>query len=60
MFEIIRNMYELQKIEMGVEKIVFPCFYNFAFCSLTDEQNIYRIDADILKECAKKNSFCFN
>ena len=36
LFEIIRSMYELQKIEIWVEKITFPCFYIFAFCSLTD------------------------
>ena len=29
-------MYELEKSEIGVEKITFPCFYIFAFCSLTD------------------------
>ena len=29
-------MYVLQKIEMEVEKIAFPCFYIFAFCILTD------------------------
>ncbi len=39
LFEIIRNMYELQKIEMGVEKILFPYFY---ICSQTDWQNIHR------------------
>ncbi len=42
---IIRNMYAQQKIEIWVEKIAFPYFYIFAFCSLTDGQNIYRICA---------------
>ena len=43
------------KIEIGVAKIVFPCFYIFAFCSLTDEQNIYRVDTYIWEKCAEKN-----
>ena len=29
--EIIRNMYELQKIIIGFEKIAFTCFYIFPF-----------------------------
>ena len=30
---------------MVVEKMASPCFYIFAFCSLTNRQNIYIIDA---------------
>ena len=40
--------------QLGAEKIAFPCFYIFVSYSLTDRQNIYRIDAYIREECAEK------
>ena len=36
LFEIIRNMSELQKIAIGVKKNAFPYFKISAFCSLID------------------------
>ncbi len=51
LFAIIRNMYELQKIEILIEKIAFTCFFIFAFCSLTDRPTdkifYYKLDAHI-------------
>ena len=48
---------------MVVEKMAFPCFYIFAFYSLTVRQTDknYRIDAYIYEECLeKKLVVCFN
>ncbi len=33
--------------QLLAEKIAFPYFYIAAFCSLTDGQNIYRIDTHL-------------
>ena len=42
---------------MGVEKITFQYFfYIFAFCSLTDRQNIYRINNHMLEESTQKKN----
>ena len=50
-----------ENLDWGGREIAFPCFYIVAFCSQTDGQNIYRIDAYIWEECAeKKIDICFN
>ena len=44
--------------KLGAEKITFPYFYISPSFGLTDEQNIYSIDAHI-KECAQQKSVVY-
>ena len=53
-------MYELQKIEIRVEKIAFPCFYIFAFCSMTDRPTDEIYIEDIYERNIQREKNCLD